>query len=239
MENQSLLANQNSFVARVYGLMGLMLGFTAISSAVSWSLGLVSWLAVNPAVLMCLFALQLLLVFYYSLYFGGKAEEQMNLNRPGMQFLAGFLMLLFTGLEGITLSGFLANYNPGTIIATFGLSTMVFCGATAFGMLTKRSLNDWGVWLFVGLCGLLASILLNAFVLHSRPVEYLLTGAGIVLFVMIAMFDAQKIQERSWCSTAPTFSEHLFMALEVYLDFLNILVRILQLFGFVTKQDNE
>lgn len=209
-----VLAN---FGTKVYTWMAGMLLVTAGASGVALAAGAVQWFQAHVWVFITLLLVELGLVAAYS-----TLREKLSL-ATGL-----VLMGVYTILNGLTLSVLLAKYSPATVLVAFLASAGVFGGASFYGFVTKRSLESWGSWLFFGLLGLLGAMVTNLF-LRSRPMDYLISGVAVLIFTGLAIFDAQAIRKKGMESQ--TALAALDMALEVYLDFINLFIHILRLFG--------
>lgn len=152
---------------------------------------------------------------------------------------AGTLRTLFIGyalINGLSLSAIMAVYSlPSLLIAGVG-ATVLFGAMAGYGYFTKKDLSGYGGILFGGLIALLVVMILNIF-LASTILTYVISVAGILLFMALTAFDVQKIRDELWegdfDSKATTMG-----ALTLYLDFLNLFLFILRLVGApVPKND--
>lgn len=216
-----VLAN---FGVKVYAWMAGMLLVTAGTSGIALTVGAVQWLLTHLWVFVVLLTAELSLVAAYS-----RLRKKLSL-ATGLT-----LMGIYTVLDGITLSGLLIRYNSATVLLAFLASAVVFGGASFYGFSTKKSLESWGLWLFFGLLGLLVTMIANS-VIRSQPMDYLISGVAVLLFTGLAIFDAQVIRKKGMESQ--TALAALDMALEVYLDFINLFIHVLRLFnGTSYKKD--
>jgi len=216
-----VLAN---FGAKVYTWMTGMLLVTAGTSGVALAVGAVQWLLTHLWVFVALLTVELCLVVAYS-----RLRKNLSL-ATGLA-----LMGAYTVLNGLTLSGLLIRYSSATVLLAFLASAGIFGAASFYGFATKKNLDSWGLWLFFGLLGLIATMVINLFI-HSQPMGYLISGVAVLLFTGLAIFDAQAIRKKGMESQ--TALAALDMALEVYLDFINLFIHILRLFnGTSYKKD--
>jgi FtsH-binding integral membrane protein len=216
-----VLAN---FGVKVYAWMAGMLLVTAGTSGIALTVGAVQWLLTHLWVFVALLTVELSLVAAYS-----RLRKKLSL-ATGLA-----LMGVYTVLNGLTLSGLLIRYNSATVLLAFLASAGVFGGASFYGFFTKKNLESWGLWLFFGLLGLLVTMIANS-VIRSQPMDYLISGVAVLLFTGLAIFDAQVIRKKGMESQ--TALAALDMALEVYLDFINLFIHVLRLFnGTSYKKD--
>lgn len=210
------------FAGKVYSWMTGMLLATAGISFASIHLGANQWFMQNSWVFMALLIVELILVGMFAGF------------RDRLNFAKGLgLVGAYTALNGLTLSVILSSYHISTIGVAFMASAGVFGLATLYGFIGK-SLAKIGGWLLMGVVALIAALITNMF-LGSQLFDYILSCVTVLLFTGLAAYDAQVIRARA--SSSPTNLDALDCALEIYLDFLNIFLAILRLFGVKTKND--
>jgi hypothetical protein len=137
----------------------------------------------------------------------------------------------YTALNGLTLSTLFIEYNFSSMVVALLVSASVFGMATLYGFLGKDLLR-FGHWLFVGLIGLLFAMIANILI-ASTVMGYVISAIAVVIFTVLAAYDAQMV--RTTALSSPTNISALNCALEIYLDFLNIFLHILRLFGVKVK----
>ena len=137
--------------------------------------------------------------------------------------------VVYSALTGLTFSSIFVVFELTSIMMVFGITAAVF-GVFAFiGYFTKMNLLKWHTYLFMALFGLILASLINMFVGNSTA-DLVICSIGIVIFVIYTAYDMQKIKLLS--STME--SEHkvaIIGALELYLDFINLFLYIIQLIG--------
>ncbi len=145
------------------------------------------------------------------------------------EITATILFVLYSALTGLTFSSIFVVFELTSIMMVFGITAAVF-GVFAFiGYFTKMNLLKWHTYLFMALFGLILASLINMFVGNSTA-DLVICSIGIVIFVIYTAYDMQKIKLLS--STME--SEHkvaIIGALELYLDFINLFLYIIQLIG--------
>ncbi len=143
--------------------------------------------------------------------------------------------LVYAALNGVTLSFLFLIYTASTIALTFFATASLFGAMALIGHTTKINLSKWGGYLLMGLIGLLIGSVLNLF-LASSAFDWILTYAGIGLFLALTVYDAQWIK-RSVAMALEQGDEAMLGrtgvigALALYLDFINLFLRLLRLFG--------
>lgn len=143
------------------------------------------------------------------------------------------LFVAFSLVNGLSLSAIIVVYSVSSIVLSLIGASGLFLGMALYGYLTKKDLTSWGSILFVGLIVLLVVMIINLF-LGSTLLEMAISVAGILLFMALTAFDVQKLRDQLWME--PTAEKAVIMgALTLYLDFLNLFLFVLRLFGVKTK----
>jgi FtsH-binding integral membrane protein len=137
------------------------------------------------------------------------------------------MFLGYCALMGVTFSVYLLLYTGASVASTFFITGGAFFALSLYGTVTKRDLSAWRTFLMIGLIGVLLASVVNIF-LHSNAVEFVLTCAGVVVFAGLTAYDTQKIR-----AMGESGDERLALrgALVLYLDFINLFVMLLRLFG--------
>lgn len=210
---------ERSFIRSVYGWMfgGLML--TAAAAL---------WVVTSPAMQQLIFGnrfmvwglllAELGLVFYLSLRITKMSPAA-----------AASSFLVYSVLSGLTLSSIFFVYTRGDIFQAFVTTAGMFGAMSVYGLVTKRDLTSWGAFFTMGLIGILICMVVNMF-LNSQALGYAVSIIGVVVFVGLTAYDTQKLKAYA---TAPELRENLavYGALRLYLDFVNLFLMLLRLFG--------
>jgi len=142
------------------------------------------------------------------------------------------LMALYAATVGITLSFYTLIFTSESMVNVFFSTAVLFSGCSAYGYFTKKNIQGWIGWLMPALIGIVIATIVNFF-LKSEMVTYVMSWIGIVVFSGLAAYDTQKILVMS--SMAQTEDDEqrigLMGALELYLDFINLFIILLRLFG--------
>jgi len=146
---------------------------------------------------------------------------------------ATLLFLLYSILNGVTLSSILLVYTKESVVGTFFICAGMFASMAIFGSVTKRDLSSIGRFLIMTLFGLIIAMVVNMF-LHSSSLYWGITIVGVVLFSALTAYDSQRIQ--AMLSTMDQVNETtqkmaLLGALTLYLDFINLFLQLLRIFG--------
>ena len=143
------------------------------------------------------------------------------------------LALLFTYalLNGVTLSVIAFVYTAESILSAFLGAAAIFGGAALYGVVTKRDLTSLGGILTMGLIGLIVVSLVNAFLIQGSTLSWIIGVAGVVIFTGLTAYDVQRINNGGleWIKTREAAS--VVGALALYLDFVNIFLMLLRIFG--------
>jgi len=218
--NAGLLnAAQHAFFTKVFGWMGLGLGVTAF---VAWMTATSGFIYTIAPFILPLFLVELGLVWFLS-----ARATRMSSGAAIGTFLA------YAALNGLTLSVILLVYAMSTITIAFLSTTVMFGFMFVWGLVTKKDLSGMGSMLFMGLIGLIAASVLNWF-FQSPMMSYLISYAGVAIFLGLTMFDAQKLKQLSAQGFQNGEMEQRFAiigALMLYLDFINLFLFLLRIFG--------
>ena len=147
---------------------------------------------------------------------------------------AGFL--LYAALNGVTLSVIFLAYTSQSVAATFFVTSGTFGALGLYGWLTKRDLTSIGSLCFMGLLGLIIASIVNMF-FHNNTAAMVISWIGVLVFVGLTAYDAQKIKQLAIAvgdgeSDEETGSKlAVFGALTLYLDFINLFLYLLRIFG--------
>ena len=142
------------------------------------------------------------------------------------------LFLVYAATMGVTLSFIFIVYDLGSIAAAFVSAAGMFGAAAVYGAVTKRSLASMGGYLFMGLIGLIIAMFVNLFLLHSAQFDLVLSIVGVLLFVGLTAWHVQKIANGDLAAYTGSMEKGAVLgALSLYLDFINIFLFLLRIFG--------
>jgi FtsH-binding integral membrane protein len=143
------------------------------------------------------------------------------------------LFLLYSVLNGMTLSVLLIAYTGASVASTFFITAGMFGAMSVYGYTTKQDLSSWGNLLFMALIGLILASVVNIF-LQSSGLYWLINYIGVLVFVGLTAYDTQKIKQLA--AQVIVESEEgrkvaIFGALTLYLDFINMFIFMLRILG--------
>lgn len=221
----SLTAGVEQFMTRVNAWMAAGVGIT----------GLVAWLVSLDAALVRTLLMTPLrwVVFLAPLIFVWVFASRVHKMKPGT---ATGLFLAYAALNGLAFSAIFIVYSLGSIASVFAITAVMYSALALWGFTTKRDLSPWGKFLFMGLIGLIVSGLvmwLMSAVFHVAlsPVAFMVrAGIGVLLFAGLTAYDTQKIKQ-VYLVHGGAGNLAILGALELYLDFINLFLFLLRLFG--------
>ena len=143
---------------------------------------------------------------------------------------ARICFILYAFVSGLTFSTIFITYDMTSIIWIFLLTAFLFGIFAALGAVTKKDLTKMGSFLLMALIGILVCVLISLF-FHSETFELILSIVIVLVFIGFTAYDVQRIK---WLSETNAISEEnlaIYGALQLYLDFINIFLELLRLFG--------
>lgn len=139
---------------------------------------------------------------------------------------------IYAGLMGLSLSTIFLIYTGNSITRVFFITAATFGAMSLYGYTTKRDLSGWGSFLFMGLIGIIIASVVNIF-LASSALQFAISVIGVLVFTGLTAYDTQQIKEMYYAGDdSETAGRKAIMgALRLYLDFINLFIMLLQLFG--------
>lgn len=139
------------------------------------------------------------------------------------------MFLLYAFINGLTFSGIFAEYKLGSMLTVLLSTSIFFIILSLYGFFTKQDLTKFGTIMFIGLISAIIVSIINMFLLNSN-LEIILSIVVIVIFLGLTAFDIQRLKA-IYYSNSEENNIAVYGALELYLDFINIFIRLLSLFG--------
>jgi hypothetical protein len=142
---------------------------------------------------------------------------------------------LFSALMGLSLSSIFLVFTGYSIVQVFLVTAIAFAGLSIWGYTTKKDISGWGSFLIMGVIGLIVAMVVNIF-LASPAVTFAISAIGVLIFAGLTAYDTQKIKNtylemRASNGEAYLGKAAIMGALSLYLDFINMFMFMLQLFG--------
>lgn len=216
-------ALQQRFITRVYGWMGLGLLLTGmVAMYTASSQAMLSVILGNRMVFYGLILAEIAVVFGLSMW-----VKNMSPTAATAAFLG------YSALNGLTFSVIFLVYTSASIASTFVICAGMFGAMAAYGALTKRDLTSVGSFMFMGLVGIVIASVVNIW-LRSAMVSWVTAFLGVIIFTGLTAYDAQKVKDIG--ASLETDDDNakragIMGALSLYLDFINLFLSLLRLFG--------
>ena len=139
---------------------------------------------------------------------------------------------VFAGLMGLSLASIFVIYTGESIARVFFITAATFAAMSLYGYTTKRDLTKLGSFLFMGLIGIIIAMVVNAFI-GSTMIQFVISVLGVLIFVGLTAYDTQKIKEmyNEIDGSEIAGKKAIMGALRLYLDFINLFLMLLHLFG--------
>jgi FtsH-binding integral membrane protein len=209
----------NSAMSRVYGNMFMAVLVSMLTSfAVSTSPALMAFFFTGFMKWITIFA-PLVAIFAFIPF--------MNSNPP--RELARLALAAFAALMGLSFATIFVVYTMGSIVSAFMGAAVLFGTMSFYGYFTKRDLTSMGQFLFVGLIAVIIASVINIFI-GSSVMQMVISAIAIVIFLGLTAYDTQKIREMV-SHERENSSAEVMGALTLYLDFINLFIHLLSIFG--------
>ncbi|MCK4787574.1 MAG: Bax inhibitor-1/YccA family protein [Desulfobacteraceae bacterium] len=215
----------NDFIRSVYNWMAIGLALTGfVALYVSSSETMLRLIFGNPLIFFVLILAELGLVF--------SIAGMVNRMSAGT---ATSLFVLYSALNGVTLSFIFLAYTRSSIVSTFFICGGTFIGCSIYGWTTKKDLTSWGGFLMMGLIGIIIASLVNMFI-RSSGMSMIISYIGVIVFVGLTAYDTQKLKNMALTQPADLDGAvirkgAILGALSLYLDFINLFLMLLRIFG--------
>lgn len=218
----SLRAMTNSIMKRVYVRMFIGLLVSAFCAlGVATSPGLLGFFYGNS--------------WMYWVVFGGMFVILFAVQGRLTKMSTGtclFWFMAFSALMGISLAPIFIIYRLGTIVYTFFITAGVFGAMSVYGYFTKTDLTKFGSFLVMALFGLFIVMIVNIFA-KSTQLEWIISIVGVLLFIGLTAWDTQTVKKLAAYNLDPAMADKLatMASLNLYLDFINLFLFLLRIFG--------
>ena len=206
---------------KVYNYMGSAL---LLSGIVAYAV------AHTPALMQAIFGTPLMWVVMLAplgmVFFLSARIEKMNFATAQTTFW------IFAALMGASLASIFVIYTQTSIVRVFMITAVTFGAMSLWGYTTKRDLSGMGSFLMMGLIGIIVASLVNLFI-QSSMMHWVISVIGVLVFTGLTAYDTQKIKEMYLVSDGQVVmgKKAIMGALKLYLDFINLFIMLLHLFG--------
>jgi len=208
----------NSAMGRVYGHMSLAV---VVSMLVSY------WVGTTPELLAFFFTgvMKWIVIFAPLAAIFGVSYVLGNNPSKGV---AQLCLHGFAALMGLSFATVFAVFTMGSIVSAFMGAAILFGVMSFYGYFTKRSLDSMGKFMIVGLIAIIIASIVNIFI-GSTVMQMVISALAIIIFLGLTAYDTQRIREELSVDTTP--AAEVSGALTLYMDFINLFLNLLQLFG--------
>jgi len=221
-----------AYMIRVYNYMAAGVGITGVVAYLTYSLAVVQTSA------------GMQLTQFGNLIFASAFKWVVILAPLGMVFYlsaritrmsvsgAQTAFWIFAALMGLSLSSIFMVYAQTSIANIFFITAAAFGALSLYGYTTKKDLSGWGTFLFMGLIGVILAMVVNIF-LASSALQFAISVIGVLVFAGLTAYDTQQIKEMYYVGDDGTVAgrKAIMGALRLYLDFINMFMFLLSLFG--------
>jgi FtsH-binding integral membrane protein len=209
-----------SYMLRVYNYMASGLALT----------GIVAYVVAHTGLYQALFSSGIGFIVIFAplgiIFFMGAKIDKMKVST------AQTLFWVFSVLQGASLSYIFIAYTETSIVRVFFITAATFGAMSLYGYTTKRSLAKWGSFLFMGLIGVIIAMVVNIF-MQSTVLHFVISVIGVLVFTGLTAYDTQRIKESYVESDGRSVmtKKAILGALTLYLNFINLFIMLLHLFG--------
>ncbi|CAN5297014.1 Bax inhibitor-1/YccA family protein [soil metagenome] len=223
MSAEEAIAETQRFMTKVYGWMSFALIVT----------GLISWYtASSPALTNIIFGSRWSVIGLIVIQFIMVGALVGWVNKMSAN-IATLIFVLYSALNGLVFASIFLVYTTESIASTFFITAGTFGVMSIYGYTTKADLTKMRSLLFMGLVGLVIASIVNMF-MQSTVLYWITTYAGVLIFVGLTAYDTQKIKNMNIIGNEGTEEDHkeaILGALTLYLDFINLFLYLLRIFG--------
>lgn len=221
---QSVSISNSTYMSQIYIWMTLGLALTGVIA-----MFVADSVSIRQVVFGNTFTFIILIVLQFGLVIGLSAA--INKLSGGM---ATLLFLLYSAISGVTFSSIFLVYTTESISTAFFTSAGMFLLMSVYGSVTKRDLTSLGSFLFMGLIGIIIASIVNIF-LKNSTMSLVISCIGVIIFTGLTAYDTQKLRRLGNnidLNDSNTVRKMVILgALTLYLDFINLFLMLLQLFG--------
>ena len=214
-----------AYMLRVYNYMGIGLALTGI---VAYSMATMAMS--NQAFAEAVYGSPLMWVIILAplgmVFFLSFRINKMSVSAAQTTFW------IFAALMGASISSIFLVYTGQSITQVFFVTAATFGSVSLYGYTTKKDLSGWGSFLFMGLIGIIIAMVVNIF-LASSALQFAISVIGVLVFTGLTAYDTQQIKEMYYEGDSAVVAgrKAIMGALRLYLDFINLFLMLLRLFG--------
>lgn len=220
---QDIAKIQQAFLTKVYGWMMLGLLVTALSSFFTIT---------NESVMRFVFGSKITFYGLFIVQFGIVIYLAARIQKMTAS-VARAMFVLYSAITGITLSSIFLAFTAESIVSTFGITALMFGSMALYGYFTKKDLAGVGQFMMMGLIGVVIASVVNIF-MGSDSLSWLISIISVVVFTGLTAYDTQKMKAMAYVmldGEEIAAKGAIIGALQLYLDFINLFLALLRLFG--------
>ncbi len=214
---------QQAFLTKVYGWMMLGLLVTALSSFFTIT---------NESVMRFVFGSKITFYGLFIVQFGIVIYLAARIQKMTAS-VARAMFVLYSAITGITLSSIFLAFTAESIVSTFMITALMFGSMALYGYFTKKDLAGVGQFMMMGLFGVVIASVVNIF-MGSDSLSWLISIISVVVFTGLTAYDTQKMKAMAYVmldGEEVAAKGAIIGALQLYLDFINLFLALLRLFG--------
>ncbi len=214
---------QQAFLTKVYGWMMLGLLVTALSSFFTIT---------NESVMRFVFSSKITFYGLFILQFGIVIYLAARIQKMTAS-VARAMFVLYSAITGITLSSIFLAFTAESIVSTFMITALMFGAMALYGYFTKKDLSGVGQFMMMGLIGVVIASVVNIF-LASDGLAWIVSFISVIVFTGLTAYDTQKMKAMAYVmldGEEIAAKGAIIGALQLYLDFINLFLALLRLFG--------
>jgi hypothetical protein len=208
----------SNFMQRVYQWMAMGLALTGLAAFVTVTNASLLGFLLHGG-MWVLFIAEFILVIWLT-----RSLQKISAQAATIGFLA------YSVLNGMTISGIFLVYTAVSISSTFFITAMTFAGVSVYGWVTKQDLTSVGSFCFMALIGVIVASIVNIF-FHSPIFYWIVSYCGVAVFIGLTAYDTQRLKAIHQSMTNAPEQLAIVGALMLYLDFINMFLFLLQIFG--------
>ena len=219
-------AGLRSYMLRVYNYMAAGIAITGVVAYATYLMA-----ASNPAFQQLLFASPLRWVIILAplamVFFMAARINHMSVGAAQTTFW------IYAALVGLSLSSLFVVYTGQSLARVFFITAAMFGAISIWGYTTKKDISGWGSFLFMGLVGIIIAAVVNFFI-GSSAIQFAISVLAVLIFAGLTAYDTQKLKQIYYSVQGDTIAmgrSAVMGALNLYLDFLNIFLSLMSLFG--------
>lgn len=214
---------QQAFLTKVYGWMMLGLLVTALSSFFTIT---------NESVMRFVFGSKITFYGLFFVEFGIVIYLVARIQKMTAS-VARAMFVLYSAITGITLSSIFLAFTAESIVSTFIITALMFGAMAFYGYITKRDLSGVGQFMMMGLIGVVIASVVNIF-MASDSLSWIISFISVIVFTGLTAYDTQKMKAMAYVmldGEEIAAKGAIIGALQLYLDFINLFLALLRLFG--------